>query len=348
MLLRELFEDKSQTVGIIFGRFNPPHKGHKAAWEMASKADHWLVGTNKSTQGPKDPLPFDVKIEAMKTIWPEVSDHIVAETSWLTLASKVYKEYGDVHLLCFTDEDWVTKTIQQYNGQEGPHGFYQFSKIEQVSTPRLSSATALRNAVIKNNRDEFSQAAGISADTLIGDVSYFDLVSHYLKPYIGKTKKVKEARRTDIGRSLAANVSQIQRREGTIPLSDIESKVSKYIDTHIAAYKNKRLDADALGNFLLKVGKFVTQKYNLDPQTVKIVINSYVEHKLNEDLKEASYKGNVGIMELFKFFNEAKKNNDIELINHVKELINNGENLEVWKIIQDYVGTKLIGKEFGN
>jgi len=69
-----------QSVAIIFGRFNPPHKGHKHAWVTASeKADEWFVGTNKSTIGPDDPLPFEVKIEAMKAIMPEVESHLVAE-----------------------------------------------------------------------------------------------------------------------------------------------------------------------------------------------------------------------------------------------------------------------------
>jgi RNA polymerase sigma factor (sigma-70 family) len=193
MRLREIFEqfneDSTNTVGIIFGRFNPPHKGHKAAWEMAAKNDSWYVGTNKSTQGPKDPLPFEVKVAAMETIWPEVSDHIVAETSWLTLASKVYEEHGDVTLVCYTDEDWVTKTIVQYNGKESAHGFYNFPDIKQQPTPRLSSATALRAAVQSGDRDAFADAAGVPADTKVAGKPFFDLVAEYLLPYANAPKK---------------------------------------------------------------------------------------------------------------------------------------------------------------
>lgn len=186
MKLRELFESKRTTVGIIFGRFNPPHKGHKAAWELASRSDHWFIGTNKNTQGPKDPLPFDVKVEAMKTIWPAVEGHIVAESTWLTLASTVYKKYGDVELRVFTDEDWVIKTLTQYNGQDKQHGYYNFSSITQESTPRLSSATALRDAVANNDRAAFSKAAGIDADTEVAGHPYFDLVANYLNTESGR------------------------------------------------------------------------------------------------------------------------------------------------------------------
>jgi hypothetical protein len=190
MRLRNIFEGLKNEVAIIFGRFNPPHKGHRAAWELASKSPIWYVGTNQSTVGPKDPLPYDVKVEAMKTIWPSVEGHIIAETSWLTLASLVYEKHGDVHLLCFTDEDWVTKTILQYNGKEGPHGFYNFKRIDQKPTPRLSSATALRDAVARGDREAFSVAAGVDADTLVGGKPFFDLVAEYLMPYQNAPKKV--------------------------------------------------------------------------------------------------------------------------------------------------------------
>ena len=197
MRLRQLFESKG-SVAIIFGRFNPPHKGHKAAWQMASKHPYWYVGTNQSTQGPKDPLPFDVKVQAMTAIWPEVEGHIVAETSWLTLASKVYEEHGDVTLFCLTDEDWVTKTIVQYNGKEGPHGYYNFPNIKQQPTPRLSSATALRDAVASGSRDAFAHAAGVSAETDVAGHPFFDLVAHYLMPYLNAPKKApKKAKAKD-------------------------------------------------------------------------------------------------------------------------------------------------------
>ena len=198
MILRELFEAKAKSVGIIFGRFNPPHMGHMKAWEMASENSTWYVGTNKSTQGPKDPLPFDIKIKAMEAVYPEIKGHIVAEQSWLTLASKVYEKHGNIVLNVYTDEDWVTKAMIQYNGKEGAHGYYEFGTIQQQATPRLSSATALRNAVAADDRDLFGQAAGVDPNTLVAGHPFFDVVKHYLMPHAEKAaakavkKKVKE------------------------------------------------------------------------------------------------------------------------------------------------------------
>lgn len=173
MFLRELF-DSTPTIGIIFGRFNPPHLGHKAAWEMASHSDHWFVGTNESTHGDRDPLLFEDKIAVMTSIYPELDGHIIPETSWLTMASKLFEEYGHAHLKCFTDEDWVVNTILAYNNQHNKHGFYNFKSISQVKTPRLSSATKLREAVKSGDRELFLEHAGVAS---VNGKDYFELVS---------------------------------------------------------------------------------------------------------------------------------------------------------------------------
>ena len=205
MKLRELFDNPnkpvepqgaSTTVGVCFGRFNPPHKGHRAAWEAAAEFDHFYVGTNQNTQGPNDPLPYDVKLVAMATVWPEVEGHVIPETNLFTLASKVYDQHGDnVDLKVCTDEAWLTDTLVKYNGVEGKHGYFKFNSIEQVPTPRLSSATALRAAVRSGDREAFSAAAGVPADTPIGkrSVQFFDLVKHYLDQFPEPVKKTKKA-----------------------------------------------------------------------------------------------------------------------------------------------------------
>ena len=58
---------------------------------------------------------------------------------------------------------------------------------------------------------------------------------------------------------------------------------------------------------------------------------------------EASYPGNIGMMELAKFFNMA----DEEQKTMFKQLLEKGKKGLAWKLIQDIVGVKLQGKEFG-
>lgn len=147
------------------------------------------MGTNQRTQGKKDPLPYDVKIKAMEAIWPEVAGHIVPETSLFTLAAKVYEQLGEVDVVVYTDEDWLTKTLEKYNGEQGKYGYYKFNSIQQKPTPRLSSATDVRNAVLADDRDAFERAAGVPANHKIDGKDYFDLVSEYLTPLHAKEGK---------------------------------------------------------------------------------------------------------------------------------------------------------------
>lgn len=193
MKLRELYENVRKAghgvrdVAIIFGRFNPPHQGHKAAWELASNFDAWYVGTNETTVGPKDPLPFNIKIAAMEAIWPEVKSHLVAEQNWWALAAHAYKIHGPVTLHIVTDANDArvfVPSLQKYNGVDGPHGFYHFKDIVWEEAPRISSATDLRAAVANNDPQAFEQAAGVPANTPIDGKPFFEVVKHYLAPYL--------------------------------------------------------------------------------------------------------------------------------------------------------------------
>lgn len=64
--------------------------------------------------------------------------------------------------------------------------------------------------------------------------------------------------------------------------------------------------------------------------------------KKNEDVEEASYPGNIGAMEVAKFYMIA----DPEQKKQVQQLIANKEFQKAWRIIQAVTGVKLQGKEF--
>jgi tetratricopeptide (TPR) repeat protein len=198
-----LTESEQDQAAIIFGRFNPPHFGHKAAWDIAASFPIWYVGTNQSTQGPKDPLPFDIKMEAMKTFMPELEDHLVAEQSWFTLASMVYKQHGAVTLHIVTDATDAkifVPALQKQNGLEGPHGFYKFNDIVWSEAERKSEASKVRQAIKDNNPQDFEKYSGVSANTEVAGHPYFNLVRHYMMPYMQaeidkeKQKALKESR----------------------------------------------------------------------------------------------------------------------------------------------------------
>lgn len=194
-----------KQVAIIFGRFNPPHKGHRVAWERAATIAHWYVGTNAATVGPTDPLPFKIKEQAMMTIYPELKGHLIAEQSWFTMAAHMYAKYGQVELICVTDEAWVVPGLLKSNNQQDRHGYYNFANIRLFhkdvqaakADMRKGKASDLRAAVLAGDKEAFSVAAGVPADTIVAGHPFFDLVEHYLKPYGAKAEKANAKKLAD-------------------------------------------------------------------------------------------------------------------------------------------------------
>lgn len=66
--------------------------------------------------------------------------------------------------------------------------------------------------------------------------------------------------------------------------------------------------------------------------------------RAREFITEASYKGNVGFMEVMKFYQSANEDQVQEFQGYMED----GDTESAWKLIQQVTGTKLIGKEFGD
>jgi hypothetical protein len=66
------------------------------------------------------------------------------------------------------------------------------------------------------------------------------------------------------------------------------------------------------------------------------------EEEDDEDMNEAAYAGNLGFMEIAKFYQKATDEEKKKL----QELISNKQEKQAWKMVQNKVGIKLVGKEF--
>ena len=67
--------------------------------------------------------------------------------------------------------------------------------------------------------------------------------------------------------------------------------------------------------------------------------DAYIQHN------KASYTGNIGFEEVIKFFVIAEKK-DPELAQRVEKMIENNQDMNAWKLIQEFLGIKLKGKQF--
>lgn len=204
MKIRQLLNEAAGvTAAFAFGRFNPAHQGHIAVWKTVQNAGvKWYIGTNPSTIGPNDPLTFEQKSAWMETIYPPIQGHIAAEQSVVTLAAKIYKDLGgkeDATIAYVTDETdwaWSGKLLNQYNGVEGKHGYYKFAQIVHVPSPRVSSATALRDAARAGDKVAFYHASGTDPKLKVAGKTYFDTVKEACEKYPLPVKKAKKTEGT--------------------------------------------------------------------------------------------------------------------------------------------------------
>ena len=197
-----LVEAQGATVAFAFGRFNPAHQGHIEVWRTVEEAGkNWFVGTNPNTIGPNDPLTFQQKSAWMEEIYPPISGHIIPQTSVLTLATYIFNKLRKnerATIAYITDENdwaWSGKLLNQYNGVEGAHGYYKFAQIIHVPSPRVSSATALRDAARADDKVAFYHASGTDPKARVAGLTYFDTVKQACEKYplpVKKAKKVKE------------------------------------------------------------------------------------------------------------------------------------------------------------
>jgi hypothetical protein len=127
-------------------------------------------------------------------------------------------------------------------------------------------------------------------------------------------------------------------RELTEGVGRIVKGVNTTVDVGPGEIKKQ---AAKFGNSVDKDGVPPTLSKRVKGKSTNVLFNLGLSESRVRQL-EASYEGNIGIMELMKFFQTAPK----ELVVQVKQLINQKKDKEVWKIVQQYTGTKLKGKEF--
>lgn len=200
MKITQVLKEAAQiSAAFAFGRFNPAHQGHIAVWRtVENAAARWYIGTNPSTLGPNDPLTFEQKSAWMAEIYPPISGHIAAEQSVMTLAAKIFTDLGKnetATIAYITDADdwaWSGKLLNQYNGKAGAHGYYKFAEIVHVPSPRVSSATALRDAARADDKVAFYHASGTDPKLKVAGKTYFDTVKEAVTKYPLPVKKVKK------------------------------------------------------------------------------------------------------------------------------------------------------------
>jgi len=163
----QLTEEQSKKLALLFGRMNPPTRGHEENVEGLKKmakahgADHLVIASH-SHDAKKNPLSPDVKLKHLKRSFPDTNITTSSKSAPTILhhAAEAHKK-GYSHLIIAGGGDRVEeykKLLHHYNGKEGRHGFYNFKKIEVKSTGERKqgiSGTDMRNHAQNNDFASF-------------------------------------------------------------------------------------------------------------------------------------------------------------------------------------------------
>lgn len=162
-------EEETKHVAVLFGRMNPPTKGHEenvnGLKDLAAKhnADHVVIASH-SHDPKKNPLSPEDKLKHLKRAFPGTNVKVASKEQPTILhhAAALHRQgYTHLHVAGGGDRaDEYKRLLHQYNGKEGKHGLYNFKKITVHSTGERKagvSGTDMRNHVKTNNYDEFKK-----------------------------------------------------------------------------------------------------------------------------------------------------------------------------------------------
>lgn len=142
--LVEAVEEPEGDHAMIIGGFSPPTKGHESVFNQASQAGHNSVNIY-TTESSRRPIPASDKVGYIKKVAPQANVNTTKNA--FEAMSHLYSsgKRGNVTIYGGSDRAGMADQLKKYNGVKGPHGFFQFNKIDfkQVGGERSDDAAGL-------------------------------------------------------------------------------------------------------------------------------------------------------------------------------------------------------------
>lgn len=141
---KKLHENRQTKACFIFGRFNPPTVGHnvlvdKLISEARKTNSDAFVFMSTSQDKKKNPLSFNQKLDILQKIYFNKHRDIFRYTSMKPVSpwhicTLLYNEgYREVSFIVGSDRvSEFTKSLLPYNGVEGKHGYFNFTKLDVI------------------------------------------------------------------------------------------------------------------------------------------------------------------------------------------------------------------------
>ena len=176
MKFKDFLAEKAQKKCVFaFGRMNPPTTGHAKLVEKVKEiakqngADHLIV-LSHSHDPKKNPLTPKEKLKYVKAFFPGVNFAVSSseQPNFLAQAASLYRKgVTELHMVGGSDRtSEYERLLNRYNNVKGPHGHFNFTKIEVHSAGERDpdaegvegmSASKMREAASDNDFTKFKQ-----------------------------------------------------------------------------------------------------------------------------------------------------------------------------------------------
>jgi hypothetical protein len=245
-----LVEADKATHVMTFMRANPPTIGHERVvnhvMDLAKNLDanHSIV-LSHSFDGDKNPLTAEQKLRHAQIAFPgaNVTTSSPESPTLLHHASELHKKgVKNLHLVVGQDRvEQFQQLLSRYNGQEGPHGFFNFDNITVHSAGGRDpdaegvegvSGTSQRNHARLGNFEGFragapSRMTDEQAASLMNDIRNAKAPEKPKKP---AKKKLKEDLQTVSGGDMVRGMGDVS---GNPAVAD--NPLQQYVDTNALA-----------------------------------------------------------------------------------------------------------------
>ncbi len=166
--------EEEKTVYFTFGRMNPPTVGHEKVLDiLARKAgkNPYRIFLSQTQDKKKNPLGYAEKVKYARKMFPKHARSIMLDKkvkNVFHILQKLYDE-GYKNVVMVVGQDRLREfdiLLNKYNGKKGPHGIYNFSRIDTVSAGSRDpdsegvegmSASKMRSAAAKKDFTSFAQ-----------------------------------------------------------------------------------------------------------------------------------------------------------------------------------------------
>ena len=160
-------EGQTETLTVVFGRFNPPTVGHEKLLKSADRiaeGDDFKVYPSRTQDPKKNPLDPDMKVSYMKKMFPDYEENIINDPEMKSIFNVLItaneQGYNNINIVVGADRQAEFENLAtKYNGE-----LYEFENIRVISAGARDaeaegiegmSASKMRKAVAEDDYDSF-------------------------------------------------------------------------------------------------------------------------------------------------------------------------------------------------